>query len=144
MPSLSLCNTLPPTHSLSLPCLALFPSSPIWYKNPGNHFQVIIVCNKLFWYTLLFHLEVAHDTTTESPRMLCFFTSCADSSTTLEKNAKTRSSSSSTSDLKHQGTHSWHFIFFVTYKWALQVRVLYYTRLKTLARDKPFSLIGLS
>ncbi len=42
---------------LSLCCLALFPSSSVWYKNPGNHFHAIIDYNKLFWLTLLFHLE---------------------------------------------------------------------------------------
>ncbi len=46
---------------LSLPYLALSPAPMFWYKNPGIHFQLIIDCNKQFWYTLLFHLEVAHN-----------------------------------------------------------------------------------
>ena len=46
---------------LSLCCLALFPSSSVWYKNPGNHFHAIIDYNKLFWLTSLFHLEADHN-----------------------------------------------------------------------------------
>jgi hypothetical protein len=34
-----------------------------------------------------------------------------------------------------------HFIFLVTYKWAQQARVLYYTGLETLARKKLTSLL---
>jgi hypothetical protein len=56
-PQCSVSNTI----SRSLHCLALFPSPSIWYKIPGNHFHVIIDHNKLFWYTSLFHLEVAHN-----------------------------------------------------------------------------------
>jgi hypothetical protein len=33
----------------------------VWYKNIGIHFQVIIDRNKLFEYTLLYHLEVAYN-----------------------------------------------------------------------------------
>jgi len=47
---------------LSLRCLALSPVQFVWYKNLGNHFHPIIDCNKLFWFTSLFHLEVAHNT----------------------------------------------------------------------------------
>ncbi len=47
--------------SLSLRCLGLFPLLIVWYKNPGIHFQVINDRNKLFEYTSLFHLEVAHN-----------------------------------------------------------------------------------
>ncbi len=74
---LSLCNAMPLTHSLflSLRCLALFPSSPIWYRNSGNHFQVIIDRNKLFWYTSLFHLEAAHNSTSHWNCISSTFTS---------------------------------------------------------------------
>jgi hypothetical protein len=37
---------------------------------------------------------------------------------------------------------SQHFIFFATYKWAQQARVLDYTRLEILAMDKHYSLLG--
>ncbi len=51
------------SHTLSfcLCCLALFPTSSIWYKNPGIHFHLIIDHNKLFRFTLSFRLEVAHN-----------------------------------------------------------------------------------
>ncbi len=51
-------------HTLSLSlshCLAVFPSASFWYKNPGNHFQIIIDHNKVFWFASLFHLEAAHN-----------------------------------------------------------------------------------
>jgi hypothetical protein len=37
--------------------------------------------------------------------------------------------------------YSQHFIFIVTYEWAQWVRVLHYTRLKRLAKDKLSSLL---
>jgi hypothetical protein len=49
--------------------------------------------------------------------------------------------------LKHKmnmllGPYSQHFIFFVTYEWAEQARVLYCTKLEGLARDKHSSKLG--
>ncbi len=38
--------------------------------------------------------------------------------------------------------YSQHFIFFVTYEWALLAWVLYYISLKSIARDKHSSLLG--
>jgi hypothetical protein len=38
--------------------------------------------------------------------------------------------------------YSQHFIFFVTYEWAQNARVLHLTRLETLIRDKHSSLLG--
>jgi len=38
---------------------------------------------------------------------------------------------------------SQHLIFFVTYKWVQKAKVLYYTWLERLARDKHCSLLGL-
>ncbi len=57
--------TLCLSHSLSF-CLSAVLLSPLLnlfdIKNPGNHFHPIIDCNKLFWFTSLFQLEVAHNT----------------------------------------------------------------------------------
>ncbi len=69
------------THtSLSLCYLALFPSLSVWYKIPGKYFNSIIDRNKLFWYTSLFRLEVAHNNVTfkqtggkSLPRFYLFF-----------------------------------------------------------------------
>jgi hypothetical protein len=41
------------------------------------------------------------------------------------------------------GTYLQHFILFETYKWALQVGVLHYTRLERFFRDKDSSLLRL-
>jgi hypothetical protein len=40
-----------------------------------------------------------------------------------------------------QGIYSQHFISFVTYQWSHEARVLHYTRLDRLARDKHSSLL---
>jgi len=40
------------------------------------------------------------------------------------------------------GLYSQHFIFFVTFYWAQKARVVYYTRLERLVRDKHSSLVG--
>ncbi len=45
--------------------------------------------------------------------------------------------------VRPQGLCSQHFIFFTTYEWAQQAKVLYYNRLERLARDKHFNLLGL-
>ncbi len=42
---------------------------------------------------------------------------------------------------RHNGLHSQQFIFFVTYEWNQEARVLHYTRLERLASDKNFSLV---
>ncbi len=42
----------------------------------------------------------------------------------------------------NNGSYSQHFIFFVTCEWVQQARVLQYTRLERLARDKHSSLLG--
>ncbi len=39
-------------------------------------------------------------------------------------------------------SYSQQFIFFVTYKWAQKVSMLYYARLEKLARDKHSSFLG--
>jgi hypothetical protein len=41
------------------------------------------------------------------------------------------------------GPYSQHFIFFITYEWAQQARMLDYTWLEKLARDKHYSFLGL-
>jgi hypothetical protein len=40
------------------------------------------------------------------------------------------------------GPYSQHFIFFVTYEWAEQARVLYCAKLEGLARDKHSCKLG--
>ncbi len=42
-----------------------------------------------------------------------------------------------------QGAYSQDIIFFVTYEWAYEARVLHYTRQERLASDKHSSLLGL-
>jgi hypothetical protein len=64
---------LSPTHSLGLSAVLLaFPLLPFDVETPGKHFQVIIDYNKLFWFTSLFHLEVAHNNTYQSLRRTMF------------------------------------------------------------------------
>jgi hypothetical protein len=60
-PQCSASNTHTLSLSLSLCYLALFSSPSIWYKIHGKHFHVIIDYNKLFQFTLLFHIEVARN-----------------------------------------------------------------------------------
>jgi hypothetical protein len=44
--------------------------------------------------------------------------------------------------IRSQGPYSQHFIFFVTYKWAQQSRVLHYTVLEGVNSDKHSGLLG--
>jgi len=60
-PSLSATHCLSHTLSLSVSPVSWSHPHSDWYKTPGIHFQVIIDRNKLFWYTSLFHLEVAYN-----------------------------------------------------------------------------------
>jgi hypothetical protein len=43
---------------------------------------------------------------------------------------------------KNQGPYSQHFIFFVTYEWAPKARLLHYTGVERLFRDKNHSLLS--
>jgi hypothetical protein len=70
-PSLPPMICLTRTHTLSVSLLSCsLPVSSIWYKNPGIHFQLIIDCNKLIWFTSLFHLDVAHNITDKNEHLL--------------------------------------------------------------------------
>jgi hypothetical protein len=91
--AISLSQLCSVSHTLSLSrslrCLALFPVCPVWYKIPGNFFQLIIVRNKVVRDTSSFYLGFAHNNThvtmrlcqppdgSTSPKykLLCFITS---------------------------------------------------------------------